>query len=557
MLRFLPVNLTTILVELPGLQETLALLTSLQSQPVIGIKEMIPAARTLLVHFDPESISAEALATEFSKRDLAIISPQSNRQIEIPVRYDGADLENIAKLTGLDVKEVIRRHKESQFTVAFCGFAPGFSYLNGGDPALFVPRHQTPRTRIPAGSVALAGPFSGIYPQSSPGGWQLIGTTSVKMWDTNRSPSALLQPGYRVKFVEVDDVKTSEADATPSTEGDNTPGSCSTDREEENPALGETVGNTSPHFKVLTAPIPALFQDLGRPGQANQGVSASGVLDRSAFRAANRIVGNPAGTGCLELTLGGFSFESTSQAVIACTGAPCPVTIADAKGYTAEITDTHRPIALEPGDVVTFGHPQTGMRTYLAVRGGFEIDPILGSVSTDTLAAVGPSAVTAGSALILKNATQGLTSVSIHEAPAITLPSANDVVILDVVLGPRTDWFTKEGLETFLQQRWKVTAESSRAGIRLSGNVSIERKDDKAELPSEGTVTGAIQVPHNGQPVLFLADHPLTGGYPVIGAVAEYHLDLTGQLPVNTMVQFRAIAPWSEIQPQHDLGQTV
>ncbi|KAE8317079.1 allophanate hydrolase subunit 2-domain-containing protein [Aspergillus transmontanensis] len=551
MMRFLPVNLTTILVELPGLQETLALLTSLQSEPVVGIKELIPAARTLLVHFDSESTSAEALATEVSKRDLSIVNPRSDRQIEIPVRYDGADLENIANLTGLDVKEVIRRHKESQFTVAFCGFAPGFSYLNGGDPALFVPRHQTPRTRIPAGSVALAGPFSGIYPQSSPGGWQLIGTTSVKMWDTNRSPSALLQPGYRVKFVE-DGVETAGADATPSTEGDNTPGSGSTDREEEKTALSE-----SPHFKVLTAPIPALFQDLGRPGQANQGVSASGVLDRSAFRAANRIVGNSAGTGCLELTLGGFSFESTSQAVIACTGAPCPITIADAKGYTAEITDTHRPIALEPGDVVTFGHPHTGMRTYLAVRGGFEIDPILGSVSTDTLAAVGPSAVTAGSALILKNATQGLTSVSIHEAPAITLPSANDVVILDVVLGPRTDWFTKEGLETFLQQRWKVTAESSRAGIRLSGNVSIERKDDKAELPSEGTVTGAIQVPHNGQPVLFLADHPLTGGYPVIGAVAEYHLDLTGQLPVNTMVQFRAIAPWSEIQPQHDLGQTV
>lgn len=147
-MRFLPVNLTTILVELPGLEETLALLTSLQSEPVVGIKEMIPAARTLLVHFDPESISAEALATEVSKRDLSTINPRSDRQIEIPVRYDGVDLGNIAKLTGFDVKEVIRRHKESQFTVAFCGFAPGFSYLNGGDPALYVPRHQTPRTQL-------------------------------------------------------------------------------------------------------------------------------------------------------------------------------------------------------------------------------------------------------------------------------------------------------------------------------------------------------------------------------------------------------------------------
>ncbi|KAE8168150.1 allophanate hydrolase subunit 2-domain-containing protein [Aspergillus tamarii] len=552
MMRFLPVNLTTILVELPGLEETLALLTSLQSQPVDGIKEMIPAARTLLVHFDPDSVSAGALATEFRKRDLSVISHRSDCQIEIPVRYDGVDLDNIAKLTGFSVEEVIRRHRESQFTVAFCGFAPGFSYLNGGDPALFVPRHQTPRTRIPAGSVALAGPFSGIYPQSTPGGWQLIGSTSIKMWDINRNPSALLQPGYRVRFVEVDDVEAAEAGITLSMGEDGTADSGPNHTKEGKLALSETVGNTIPHFKVLTAPIPALFQDLGRPGQANQGVSASGVLDRSAFRAANRTVGNPAGTGCLELTLGGFSFESTSQAVIGCAGAPCPVTIEDAKGQTTQITETYRPIALEPGDVVTFGHPRTGMRTYVAVRGGFEVNPILGSISTDTLAAVGPSPVVASSRLILKNAQHGLTSVSIHEAPAFTLPAPGDVVVLDVVLGPRTDWFTKEGLETFTHQCWKVTAESSRAGVRLSGNVSIERKDDKAELPSEGTVTGAIQVPHNGQPVLFLADHPLTGGYPVIGAVAEYHLDLTGQLPANTIVQFRAIAPWSEIQPQHN-----
>ncbi|KAE8382423.1 allophanate hydrolase subunit 2-domain-containing protein [Aspergillus bertholletiae] len=551
MMRFLPMNLTTILVELPGLPETLALLFSLQSKPVIGIREMIPAARTLLIHFDPESVSAEALATEIRQRDLSTINPQSNCQIEIPVRYDGEDLENIAKITGFSVEEVIRRHKESQYTVAFCGFAPGFSYLNGGDPALFVPRHQAPRTRIPAGSVAMAGAFSGIYPHSSPGGWQLVGTTSAKMWDTNRTPSALLQPGYQVKFVDVDELDTAAVDTTPSNENDYLPATSSIDDKKGKP------GNTSPYFKVLTAPMPGLLQDFGRSGQANQGVSASGVLDRSAFRAANRIVGNPAGTGCLELTSGGFSFESASQTVIGCTGALCPITIKDAKGHTTEILETYQPIALEPGDVVTLGHPRAGMRTYLAVRGGFEINPILDSISTDTLAAVGPPPVSAGSILILKNAQGGLRSVSIHEALAFTLPSAGDVVILDVILGPRTDWFTGEGLETFIQQRWRVTAESSRVGIRLSGDISIERKDHNAELPSEGTVTGAIQVPHNGQPVLFLADHPLTGGYPVIGAVAEYHLDLTGQLPVNTMVQFRAIAPWFEIQPQDDLAHTV
>lgn len=526
-MRILPVSLTAILVELADLDETLALFASLTAEPVDGIAEMVPAARTLMIRFRPGTIDAAGLAKALAARDLSATPPAAGQLVEIPVHYDGEDLEDVAELTGLSVAEVIHRHTESEFTVAFCGFAPGFGYLVGGDPALHVPRRQSPRTRIPAGSVALAGAFSGIYPQNSPGGWQIIGTTPLKMWDIDREPGALFQPGYRVRFVDM--AKPGKTLSIPGT-----------------PQKAEQVPDRgTPHFEVLTAPMPALFQDLGRFGQTGQGVSASGALDHSAFNAANRIVGNPANAPCLELTLGGFSFRSAARAVIGLAGAPCLITIETAAGKTFG-AEAYRPVSLEPGDIVTLGQPAKGMRSYLAVRGGFAVEPVLGSFATDTLAVVGPKPVTAGAILPLNGAAPHLASVSLDETPAFDLPPTGEIVTLDVVLGPRTDWFTKKGLETLSSQLWTVTPQSSRVGIRLCGDLPVERVDT-AELPSEGTATGAIQIPHSGQPVLFLADHPLTGGYPVIGTVADYHLDLAGQIPVNAKIKFRPIAPFAEI----------
>lgn len=535
-MRFLPVSLTTLLVELADLDETLALFASLQADPVAGVEDLVPAARTLMIRFRPERLSVAELAVAIAGRDLSVRTAPSEHLVEIPVRYDGEDLDEVARLTGLSVEEVIRRHTESEFTVAFCGFAPGFGYLVGGDPALQVPRRQSPRTRIPAGSVALAGAFSGVYPQASPGGWQIIGTTPEKMWDLSRNPPALFQPGYRVRFFDLEKRHRSTAEAVTS---------AATTVERASNETGR--GPTAPVFKVLAAPIPALFQDLGRFGQTGQGVSASGALDQGALKAANRAVGNPPDWPCLEITLGGFSFEATVRAVIAFAGAPCPILVRDAAGREIEAAG-YQPIALEAGDIVTLGHPPAGMRSYLAVRGGFSVKPVLGSASTDTLAMVGPEPVGAGAVLALADEREGLTSVSLTETPAFPAPKPGEVVMLDVVLGPRTDWFTEVGLARLAGQLWRVTPQSSRVGIRLSGEHAIERKDS-AELPSEGTATGAIQVPHSGQPVLFLADHPLTGGYPVIGAVAEYHLDLAGQIPANAKIRFRPVSRFAEITP--------
>ncbi len=318
-MRFLPLNHTNFIVELKDLDETLALLSALQAAPLPGINEMIPAACTLMIGFSPDITSAEELAGQILKLDLSQPVSRDDKFVEVPVDYNGEDLAEVAEITGLSIQEVIRRHTEREYMVAFCGFAPGFGYLVGGDPALRVPRRKTPRTRIPAGSVALAGNFSGVYPQVSPGGWQLIGATPVKMWDLTRSPPAYFQPGYRVRFVDLAAAK-SIISIPPASE----------------PVRAQTSSDESAvRFSITASPLPALFQDLGRFGQTGQGVSASGALDRGSFKAANRLVGNAEDEPCLELTGGGFSFRSHGAAVIGITGAPCGIRIRTESGKTS------------------------------------------------------------------------------------------------------------------------------------------------------------------------------------------------------------------------------
>ena len=257
-MRFLPLSLTSFLVELNDLDETLALLAALQANPPPGIKEMVPAARTLMISFAAEMTSAAELAASLSKLDLVAPIRQDDRIVEVPVDYNGEDLAEVAELTGLGVAEVIRRHTSREYKVAFCGFAPGFGYLVGGDPALHVPRRKTPRTRIPAGSVGLAGNFSGVYPQVSPGGWQLIGTTPVKMWDITRTPPAYFQPGYRVRFIDLATVKTQVSIAMPAQPADGAAGR--TGRGKCRPILCHRPRRCRPCFRISGA--------SARPGRA-------------------------------------------------------------------------------------------------------------------------------------------------------------------------------------------------------------------------------------------------------------------------------------------------
>ncbi|MFE0453620.1 allophanate hydrolase subunit 1 [Streptomyces sp. NPDC058914] len=200
-MRALPVGDDALLVEMDsgeGVQALHAELLRRRAEGSLTVREIIPAARTVLLD------GLEDLArwvSELTAADIPPAPPRTDAVIELPVRYDGPDLADVAVHWGVPEREVARIHGATEFCVAFCGFAPGFGYLTGLPPRYDVPRRATPRTAVPAGSVALAGPYTGVYPRSSPGGWQLIGTTDAVLWDQARVPAALLAPGTRVRFV--------------------------------------------------------------------------------------------------------------------------------------------------------------------------------------------------------------------------------------------------------------------------------------------------------------------------------------------------------------------
>jgi KipI family sensor histidine kinase inhibitor len=201
-MRVLPCGERALLVELEDLDAVLGLHAALRSEAPAGVLELVPAARTLLVTFDPGATDAPALGEALRAVEFSPGAPASGERVEIPVTYDGEDLDAVASHAGLSPGEVVERHAGGEYVVAFCGFAPGFAYLTGLDERLHVPRRESPRTRVPAGAVAVADVFTAVYPRVSPGGWQLIGRTDEPLWDVERDPPARLVPGTRVRFVE-------------------------------------------------------------------------------------------------------------------------------------------------------------------------------------------------------------------------------------------------------------------------------------------------------------------------------------------------------------------
>jgi len=523
-IRFIAAGSDALMVELVDLETTLTLLDVLRADPPEGIIELVPAARTLLVYFDGLITDRAKLVDAISSIDLSFPTIRQGDTFEIPVIYDGEDLKDIASFLGWSIEELIQRHTGATYTVAFTGFAPGFAYMSCDDPNFDIPRRKSPRVRIPAGSVALGGKFGGIYPSDSPGGWQLLGRTPLKMWNIRRARPALFAPGDQVRFREM------------MAKGDSVPAAAL----EDSPTK---VDGNAEGLRVTRADRPVLYQDLGRSGQASQGVSQSGALDRTSLMEANLCVGNPRNATAIEITYGGFAVKADQPVTLAVAGALAPMTIRIADGRSIK-APFGQPFALDTGDELRLDFPTEGTRCYLALRGGFDVEPFLGSTATDTLAKVGPAPIVAGDILVPSN--DAVSAVDPSRHGRVALPKAGDTVTLDVVLGPRTDWFTDKGLTTLLTQEWQVTPESSRVGMRLAGGEPLERADS-TELPSEGTPLGAIQVPHSGQPVLFLADHPLTGGYPVIGVVAAHHFDLAGQIPIGAKIRFNAIAPFDPL----------
>lgn len=509
----LPFGDTALLVEVDALADVLDLHARLAGTRPAGVVDLVPAARTVLVHVDPAVLPLTAARAWITAADAAPRVPAeagtAPEEVEVPVVYDGADLAETASLLGLSVEQLVARHLAARWTVAFTGFAPGFGYLVSDDWDLDVPRRATPRTRVPQGAVALAGRFSGAYPRETPGGWQLIGTTGATLFDPAARRPVLLRPGTRVRFrrAAAQSIVRVPSSAAPA---------------------------ASAAFTVTDPGALATVQDAGRPGRLADGVARSGAADLPAFGAANRLVGNAPGAAGLEITLGGFRATARRDLWIAATGAWAPLHVAGRE------VDPYRPVRWPAGTELAIGTARAGVRVVLAVRGGVAAPAALGSAATDTLAGIGPDPLRAGDDVATADAAR-------HPVPPVdswpwTPPP--DVLVVEVAAGPRGDWFTPAARRAFPATRWVVDARADRVGIRLDGP-PLERTTDAAarELPSEGMLPGAVQVPPDGRPVILGPDGPVTGGYPVIAVVTAAGRAALAQARPGSHLLLRSASP--------------
>lgn len=516
--RVAPYGPEALLVDLPGPDAVRALDDALRAEPPAGAVDVVPAARTVLVRFADAAHAPAAAGDLRARAENAAAGSAAARAVGepvvLPVRYDGADLDEVARLSGLDVAEVVRRHAAATYTVAFGGFMPGFAYLTGLDPALHLPRRSTPRERVPAGAVAVAGEFAAVYPAATPGGWLLLGTCDVPLFDVHRDPPALLRPGTRVRFA-------------PSDAGTTAPVPASVPVRGAAPAAGgaravpapEVASPTYPPavVEVLAPGVLTLVQDTGRPGLAAVGVGRSGAADAGALRLANRLVGNAGDAAVLEVVLGGLELRFPAGGVVALAGAEVPAWV------DAAPIPPHTATRVPPGGVLRTGHATRGLRLVVAVRGGVDVPPVLGSRSADQLSGIGPEALRAGDVLPV-----GARLLAAAQPWADPPRSWADPAVLRVLPGPRPDWFAPGALDRLGDAEYVVTPASNRVAVRLAGP-PVQRRD-RGELPSEPLVPGAVQVPPDGQPVLFGADHPVTGGYPVLGVLDARSRDRAAQL---------------------------
>lgn len=534
------VGTRAVLAELSGTQDVLALQALLLEKPLPGQQDILAAAETVLVKAESPA-SARRIAARLMQLDLTAPVQRDGELVVIDTVYDGEDLAEVGRLTGLGTDGVIAAHSGQIWTVAFAGFAPGFGYMVGENQQLEVPRRSSPRTAVPAGSVALAGNYSAVYPRRSPGGWQLIGRTNAKMWDLDREPPALAAPGHRVQFRPVRDALALAAEPAPepATEPAVEPAAVpAAEGTAPEPVAGQDV---MAGIRIVSPGLQSLIQDLGRDGHSGLGVSAAGALDRASLRRANRLVGNATGAAGIETVAGGLKVQAVGDQVLAVAGAPSELSIASAPddaGDTWQRTvPVATPFALLDGETLSIGAPHSGFRSYLAVRGGLDAAPVLGSRSTDTMSGIGPAPLAAGQQL----GAGGEAETGVVGNPELQPDyPGTGVTVLDVVPGPRADWFDQAALDSFTAQDWAVLPQSNRVGMRLDGTPL--QRSRQGELPSEGTVAGALQVPPEGLPVLFLADHPITGGYPVIAVVVDSQLDLAAQVPIGGRIRFR----WAE-----------
>lgn len=488
-----------------------------------------PAYETLLLDFDSLAIDPELFQRRVEailKEELSLfeedqVSQPERRQVEIPVTYggeSGPDLSFLENHLRFSESELVRLHSSREYEVAFLGFAPGFAYLHGLDSRLKSPRRETPRLKIPAGSVGIAGAQTGVYPEESPAGWQIIGRTPLKLFDPKAPHPTVLELGDRVRFVARDLLG----------------------RETRQEAVQESASefDKEPSEKVMEVLSGGLFstvQDLGRNHMAHLGVSKGGAADPVSLRLANRLVGNEESCACIEMVAVGGSFRFLKERWIALTGSDCRPRL---DGHEISMWTSY---PVKEGQTLSLNTLDGGLRSYLAVSGGIAVPELLGSRSTFVggfWGGQGGRELRSGDSLnVYKPKTpRGYLRVG---SKVRAWFEKKELSIFRVLRGPQWDWFSDEAKHNIFGGEFKVTSEANRQGLRLSGPSLLWAKEKISdELVTEGVAAGAIQVPLGGQALILYCEQQTTGGYPKIVTIVSADVFRLGQLRPGQIIRF-------------------
>jgi KipI family sensor histidine kinase inhibitor len=490
----------------------IAIATAVRDDLLAGVRDVVPTFRSVAVYFDPLITDARDVQASLERALNAPVTTGEGRLVEIPVEYGGQwgpDLADVASFAGEKTETVVRRHTERQYRVFMLGFLPGFAYLGPVDPSIAAPRRPTPRDRVRAGSVGIAGGQTAVYPLDSPGGWQIIGHTATRMFDADQWPAALLAPGDSVRF---------HADH-------------SAHQQTAIPRSGIQLTSAARSMMVIDPGLFTTVQDSGRWGHQSSGVPISGAMDWVAHRTANALVGNEPSAATLEATLSGPKIRFEQRTTVAIAGADLGAVVDGAR------VPPCTPVTCPAGGILRFAGRAAGARAYIAADGGIEVPRVLGSRSTNVPARMGG----AGGRVLLQGDRLGLgaprTSAARRRFAADAMADRQGGARLRVIAGPQLEFFPDSALDVLERTRFIVSSHSNRMGYRLQGG-PIPRFTER-EMISDSVFTGAIQVPSSGEPILLMADRQTTGGYPQLAVVITADLPLAAQLVPGDWIEFR------------------
>ncbi|ADI14647.1 carboxyltransferase domain-containing protein [Truepera radiovictrix] len=474
---------------------------ALLEAPLAGVTDLIPAYASLYVEFDATRVSAQRVRA-WLERGERVSPPPPSRTVELAVHYDGPDLASVAERTGLTVDEVVARHAGRAYYVYAVGFTPGLAFMGEVDPQLQLPRRPKPRGRVAAGSVAIAGAQTTVYPVASPGGWHLLGRTLEPVYDPHAREPLRLAAGDTVRF-------------RPSPIPPHHTGL------DERPLELLPEGPERPLLRVLEPGLLDLVVDAGRFWAGRYGFARSGPLDARSAALANRLVGNPPGAALLELNARGGLYEALAAGVLAFAGYGLrPL-------RNGEPMPPFTSFAVREGDRLAFAPTPRGCRGYLALAGGVESGRFLGSAAVDLKGRIG-RALRAGDVLGTARSAPVRPGRSFvpHGEPG---PDTT----LRVLPGPQA---SGEALAALTAGAFTVVR-ADRMGVQLGGPPV-----PGGEVRSEGVPLGAVQVPPGGEPIVLLADRGTMGGYAKPAVLHPADLARAGQLRPGDRVRFRRLA---------------